>query len=226
MILYREETKRGEIALRQNDDMDHTFEIISNGVFLMSSESSESENALARLSLSKLGENQTELHVLVGGLGMGFTLHAVLDDPRVSKVDVIEIEPSIVRWNQTFFVDLNHKALSEPRVRTFVDDVVSFVENCDPDTYHAILLDVDNGPDWLVFEDNAALYKEETLVKISKCLVPGGWAAIWSAQKCQHFHELLKRCFVHTEVTSVRNQVSGKTIEHYIYLAQSAGSKC
>ncbi|RME45348.1 MAG: spermine/spermidine synthase, partial [Chloroflexi bacterium] len=143
VVIARETTPNGELQLqRRGRDV---YEIIYNGVFLMASYNEPSARALATLALSRLPATRTGLRVLVGGLGMGYTLAASLSDPRVERVDVVEIEPLIVHWNREYLGGLAGFPLDDHRTHLHEADLVTFVQSTRV-TYDALLLDVDNGP--------------------------------------------------------------------------------
>ena len=220
IILARHMTPNGEIQLQQRSlpDSSLAFEIISNGVFSMASYNQTSEVALARCALETIPiVSNTARRILVGGLGMGFTLQETLNY-KVTAIDVVEISPHIVDWNRVYFASLNRGVLADPRVRLIQADLYTFLCTSPATTYHAILLDVDNGPSWLVDEKNARLYTPEALERWSAMLIPGGSFAVWSAQHEAEFLASLRAIFPHAEETliTVPNQ-KGEPIEYFIY---------
>ncbi len=118
-------------------------------------------------------------HVLVGGLGLGFTLAEVLASPNVAAVTVAEIEGAVVEWHRAGLVP--GSPLQDERVTVEVADIRDVVRALDPETVDLILLDVDNGPGFLVYDDNAAVYGSVFLVSCREALAPGGLLAVWSA---------------------------------------------
>lgn len=220
VVLARHVTPNGEIQLQQRPlpDGSPAFEIISDGVFLMASYNQVSERALARHALGELKTGpDAEPRVLVGGLGMGFTLQETLSS-QVASVDVVEISPYIVEWNRTHFAPLNGDVLVDPRVRLIQDDLYNFLCASDAYAYHAILLDVDNGPSWLAHENNARLYTHEALERWSALLTPGGSFAVWSAQPEPEFLERMRTVFSRAEETAIRAaNHKDEWVEHFIY---------
>ncbi|HET9186536.1 MAG TPA: hypothetical protein VFN80_01165 [Acidothermaceae bacterium] len=186
VTIAREQTPRGEVVLRQRG---HTFEIVSNGTFLMDTSSGESERLLARLAVAKRARR-----VLVGGLGVGFTLAEVLAQPSVESVTVVEIEDVVVRWNRGPLAQVNGGALDDPRAHVVVADFTTWLASTD-ETFDAICLDVDNGPDWTVVDSNQALYGVETLRLLKKRLTAGGRLAVWSAAASGEFAQRLRVVF-------------------------------
>jgi spermidine synthase len=226
IVLARYTTSTGEIQLQQRPLANGTlaFEIIVDGVFLMASYNQASERAVARYALDTLPDVQTGLWLLVGGLGMGFTLQQALSCKHVAAVDVVEISPHIVEWNHTHFAPLNGYALADPRVNLLQDDlyVVLDAQVQRNVQYHAILLDVDNGPSWLAHEDNARLYTAEALQRWSALLVSGGCLTVWSAQREPEFLERLATVFSQAEEIPVEVDGQKGLVEHFVYRAVKA----
>jgi spermidine synthase len=217
-ILAREETERGELVLRRRDQPDGTpiYEIIFNGVFLMASTNAPSARQLAIQGLSPL-DDRTGMRVLVGGLGMGYTLQAVLENAAVEQVRVVEVEPLIVEWGRDHFGPLSGNTLEDERVEVVVADLARYLETAGGQ-YDAILLDVDNGPAWLVFEENAAVYCGPALERMRGLLTPGGVLAVWAAESTPSFLEELERTFAWAdEVVVEETDERGRPVEYYIY---------
>lgn len=186
----------GELALRR--DGSH-FEIIANGTFLMDTRNGTSERLLVSAAASRMPPGSP---LLLGGLGVGFSLRAALDDPRVGPVVVVEREPAVIEWNRGPLSAVHGAALSDPRVRCVPADFLAWLSETQ-DPFGAICLDIDNGPDWTVTPGNAALYTETGLATLGARLVPGGVLAIWSASASDPFAARLRACFVDVEVLPV-----------------------
>jgi spermidine synthase len=190
VTVERLQTQRGELVLRR--DGEH-HEIVSNGMFLMDTRDGRSERELVRSALWAPGGR-----VLIGGLGVGFSLAEALA-LDASRVTVVEIEPAVVRWNHTH---LGTAALDDPRVTVVVEDLATFLA-ADGDVYDAVCLDVDNGPEWTVTVDNASLYGEPGLSAVDRHLVPGGTLAVWSANAAPAFEARLRDRYSEVEVTEI-----------------------
>jgi spermidine synthase len=222
IVLARHVTPDGEIQLQQRPlpDGSPAFEIISDGVFLMASYNQVSARALAQHGLEAVktgpGVERRELRVLVGGLGMGFTLQEALSS-EVAAVDVVEISSYIVEWNRTHFAALNGAALADPRVGLIRDDLYTLLSTSTK-SYHAILLDVDNGPSWLAHPDNARLYTLQALERWSAMLAPGGCFAVWSAQPEPEFLERMGDVFPRAqEILVLDPDDKTEPVEYFIY---------
>jgi spermidine synthase len=167
-------TERGELVLRR--DAEH-YELISNGVFLMDTRSGHSERTLVRAALAA---STAGARLLVAGLGVGFSLAEAVRSDVPEKIVVVEIEPAVVAWHATHLAPYSAGALDDPRVRVVTADLGQWLATTD-ERFDAICLDVDNGPDWTVFGDNAALYGDAGTALLRAHLDPGGVLAVWSA---------------------------------------------
>ncbi|MGI8331607.1 spermidine synthase [Actinomadura scrupuli] len=185
----------GELVLRR--DREH-YEIISNGVFLMDTRNGESERLLVSAALERLPHPG---HVLIGGLGVGFSVAEAAALPG-GTVTVVELEPAIIEWHRTHLRSCSGGALDDPRVRVVQADLLGWLRTTS-DTYDALCLDIDNGPDWTVTEGNAELYAETGLDLLARRLAPGGVLAVWSANASPAFEARLRDRFSLVEVLTV-----------------------
>jgi len=175
-------------------------EIVANGVFLMDTRGGTSE----RLHVTAAADRMPPAgRMLIGGLGVGFSLAAALAHRGVREVHVVEREAAVLRWNRGPLAAVNGHALSDPRVRTYEADVVSWLVEAPTGSLDAICLDVDNGPDWLVTPSNAWLYTDDGLRGAVRVLSPGGVLAIWSAAPMSRFVTRLAGHFDDVEVAEV-----------------------
>ena len=187
----------GELVLLRRDGQ---FEIVANGVFLMDTRGGGSE----RLHVSAAAVRMPPPgRMLIGGLGVGFSLAAALAHPGVGEVHVVERERAVLRWNRGPLAPVNANALFDPRVRTYEADVVDWLANASACSLDAICLDVDNGPEWLVTPGNAWLYSNDGLRTATRVLSPDGVLTIWSSAPAPAFVARMNEHFVEVEVTEV-----------------------
>ncbi|MGA5900436.1 spermidine synthase [Streptomyces venetus] len=187
-VLDRREGPHGEVVLRRHGDR---LEIIANGCFLMDTSDGRSERRLVDAALEAL-TGRTRPDVLIGGLGVGCSLAHAAADPRWGGITVVERESAIVEWHRDGpLSEISARALADPRTRIVETDLVAYV-NETSDTYDALCLDIDNGPDWTVTEGNENLYGEAGLASCARVLRPGGVLAVWSAQPSPEFEETLR----------------------------------
>ena len=185
---------------------------------LMNSRMSGSEEALATMTLDRLGSVQAP-HVLIGGYGMGFTLRAALARVgRDARVTVAELVPQIIDWARGPMVELTAGCLDDPRVEVKLRDVADVIGTA-RGAYDAILLDVDNGPDGLVRDANDRLYSMRGLDAARLALKPGGILAVWSAGDDASFTRRLKDSGYAVEEVAVRARQNGKGPRHVIWFA-------
>jgi spermidine synthase len=198
---------------------DSEFSIrLGGGNELMNSRSHGSEEALAELACAQVA-GRAQAHVLIGGLGMGYTLAAALRRlGAAARLTVCELVPEVVAWNRGPLGELAGHPLRDPRVTVCEGDVARLIMT-QSRAYDAILLDVDNGPEGLTHADNDWLYGCEGLAAASAALRPGGVLAVWSAGRDPVFTgRLLKAGFA---VEEVRVRARGRRgARHIIWLAQ------
>jgi len=215
-ILDRVTTPAGEWQLQRRGSH---YEIICSGVFLMASYNRASDRALAALALERSGATAHALRVLVGGLGIGFTVQAALEDHRVGRVDVVEIEPVVVAWHRAYFAPLCGHPLEEARTHLTVADLVRVP--LDRGVYDAILLDTDNGPGWLARDLNAGLYDAKAARRFLDALTPQGVLAYWSAEESARFAAVLRQTGAEVEAIETPEEMApGRASTAWIYLAR------
>ncbi|MHA0318689.1 spermidine synthase [Sphingomonas melonis] len=192
------------------------FMIVLERNELMNSRMSGSEEALAVMTIERLGSRTP--HLLIGGYGMGFTLRAALAAlGRDARVTVAELVPEIIAWARGPMADLTAGGLDDPRVTVRMGDVADAIG---AGTYDAILLDVDNGPDGLVRAENNRLYSTRGLAVARAALAPGGILAVWSAGKDAAFTKRLRDAGFEVDEVSVRARSNGKGAMHTIWFAR------
>ena len=195
--LARAESERGELVLRQRrpDGGPAILELRANGVFVMDNAEFTSEEALASTALDLVDEPR---HVLVGGMGLGFTMHRVLADPRVERCTVVEIEEALVTWMRDGTIPHGRTMLADRRANPVVADVTVALAEGSPASYDLVLLDVDNGPNFLVHESNARIYETGFLAEARRILRPGGALAIWSMDEAPTLQQTLAEVYDET----------------------------
>jgi len=201
------------VLYRRNDD----FVVMVGGHELMGSRAHASEEQLATLACDGLRE-RIGARVLVGGLGMGYTVRAAMrklgDDARV---DVAELVPAVVRWNRGVLAVLAGAPLSDPRVQVIERDVAHVLGEAEG-TYDAVLLDVDNGPAALTSPANARLYDAPGLACVKRALRTGGVLAVWSTSDDRGFTERLNRAGFVTRLERPAARLGGGA-RHVVWLA-------
>jgi len=203
-----------DMRLTRRDD---EYVILTNGKPLMSSRMHGSEEALATLACGDL-RTRDRPRVLVGGLGMGFTLRAVLDLlPSDAIVTVAELVPAVIEWNREPLAALAAHPLRDARVRVEVADV-GFTLRAGPNRFDAILLDVDNGPAAFTAAANAGLYDNSGVAAAHAALRQRGTLAVWSAWDDRKFEQRLRYHGFDVEVVRVRARLKKGGPRHTIFL--------
>jgi len=183
----------GEMILYQHD---HDFSIKINGQGLMNSRQHESEMELARLGCAHLS-GHTAPRVLIGGLGMGYTLRQTLDLlGSDATVVVSELLPAVVEWNREFMGKLNGQPLEDKRTEVITGDIYQLLSKS-TDKFDAILLDIDNGPSAITDSGNQRLYSPAGIQTCRHALREQGCLAIWSVEPSKAFEKLLMSCGFH-----------------------------
>lgn len=205
----------GELRLMQRGS---EFSIMLGGNELMNSRLSGSEEALATMSCERIA-NRPQARILIGGLGMGFTLRAALSElGKDAQVTVAELVPAVVAWARGPMARVFDDSLVDPRVDIVEADVGSLIEAA-RSCYDAILLDVDNGPDGLTRESNDCLYRAEGLRAARTALRPGGILAIWSSTSDSGFTRRLHNAGFGVDEVIVRANGARRGARHVIWIA-------
>ncbi|SFQ39165.1 spermidine synthase [Amycolatopsis rubida] len=187
----------GELVLRRDGA---EFEVIENGMFLMDTRNGESERLLVTGAADRLASGA---RMLIGGLGVGFSLRAALDHAAVGSVVVVEREPAVIAWNRTGPLrEVHGAALDDPRVTVVEADLLEWLRTTS-EPFDALCLDIDNGPEWTVTEGNASLYAASGLERLSQLLRPGGVLAVWSAGAAPGFTARLRERFAEVDVVEI-----------------------
>ena len=205
----------GDLRLKQRGS---EFSIMLGSNELMNSRLSGSEEALAKLVCERLGQ-RPGIKLLIGGLGMGFTLRAALVHLQPdAEVEVAELIPAVVNWARGPMAPVFAGCLDDPRVQLTVADVAGVIATA-KGRYDAILLDVDNGPEGLTVAGNDRLYGTEGLHAAKAALRPGGILAVWSSGPDHGFTRRLRNAGFVTEEVTVRARRTGRGARHVIWLA-------
>lgn len=202
---------------------DGHFRISLNGEELMHSFTTSSEREMGRRIAARQSGNP-EPRFLIGGLGLGFTLQAVIEQlPPRGRVEVAELMPEVVQWNRQFLRDLNGRLLDDPRVHIHTGDVADLLAT--PNRYDGILLDVDNGPVPMVATGNRHLYDRPGLRRIRSCLRPGGMVAFWSARPDPAFEKRLRETGFRVDPIPARAYASARRQRYMLYYAEPSRGK-
>ncbi|MFF4831866.1 spermidine synthase [Streptomyces sp. NPDC001315] len=186
-VLDRREGPHGEVVLRRHGEL---LQIIANGCFLMDTSDGRSERLLVDAALGAL-DDRSEPAVLIGGLGVGFSLAHTAANDRWGPITVVERERAVIDWHREGPLSaLSREALADPRTKIVEADLVEYVNETSA-TFDALCLDIDNGPDWTVTEGNDGLYSPAGLASCARVLRPGGVLAVWSAQPSPEFEGTL-----------------------------------
>ncbi|MFJ4964076.1 spermidine synthase [Streptomyces sp. NPDC088729] len=217
VTLDRRDGPFGEVVLRGRGEH---FEIIANGCFLMDTSDGRSERLLIDAALAALPADRTGPGVLIGGLGVGFSLVRAAGQERWGRIAVVEREEAIVDWHRTGpLARISAGALADPRTEILHTDLLAHLRTT-TERYDALCLDIDNGPDWTVTEDNGTLYSATGLALCKERLTPGGVLAVWSAQPSPDFEQALRNAGF-SEVGTEEVQVA-RGVPDVVHLARRA----
>ena len=217
--IARAETERGELVLRERREANApaVHELRANGVFVMDTVEVSSERALASAALALVEDPRA---VVVGGLGLGYTMHEVLADHRVERCAVVEIEQALVDWMRAGTIPHGPALLADERVHIVVADVAVALAEAPPASYDLILLDVDNGPGYLVHDTNADLYRAPALENARRALREGGALVIWSAAEALELEERMREVFGNAEARPHDVLLQDRDEQYWLYVAR------
>lgn len=214
-VLARARDEHGEVVLARRDDV---LELIVDGVFAMDTSHTASEEALASLALARL--SGTDLEILVGGLGLGYTTATLLANPRVGRVQVVELHGSLIDWVRRGLVPPAAGLLDDDRLTVRVGDVLDVVPALTRGVLDALLLDVDNGPGFLTHPGNTAVYTPPFLMAAARALRRGGVLGVWSADPTAELAVALERACGECEEILLEANRDGRTFTYAVYLAR------
>jgi spermidine synthase len=217
--IARAESERGEVVLRERrvEGGPASVELRVNGVFVMNNVEVSTERALAREALAVVDDPRA---VVVGGLGLGFTMHEVLADSRVELCSVVEIEQALVDWMRDGTIPGGPALLADARVNVVVADVAVALAEARPATYDLVLLDVDNGPGNLVHAGNAALYEQPALASARAALRPGGALVVWSSHEAPDLEAAMRQVFDEVEARAQEVTLQERDEHYWLYVAR------
>jgi spermidine synthase len=188
VVLDRRDGPYGEVVLRRHGAL---LQIIANGCFLMDTSDGRSERLLVDAAYAAL-DGRPAPDVLIGGLGVGFSLAHAAADARWGRIVVVEREPAVIDWHRRGPLSgLSADALADPRCEVVESDLMTYV-NETSDTFDVLCLDIDNGPGWTVTDGNDGLYATAGLAACARRLTPGGVLAVWSARPSPEFEGTLR----------------------------------
>jgi len=203
---------------------DGKFYLKYNGFDLMSTALTFSEELLAEIGCAELLPGKSTRprspKVLIGGLGLGFTLKKTLEvigSPAL--VEVAELMPPLIEWNRTFLVEHNGPLLEDPRTKITQGDLYDIISSKNKDSYDALLLDIDNTPDDLITAGNARLYSPNFLAKIQEILTPNGRVCYWLSEPAPKFKKCLMKAGFEVEEHAAKPHEKSKRARHCIYIA-------
>ncbi len=212
-----------ELVLYKQGDL---FSIQIDRYDLMSSRAYASEEALAHLTIAELAGRKAP-RLIIGGLGMGYTVRAALDavgeDPR-AEIIVAEVFPAVITWNRQVLGGLAGHPLDDPRVQVAEGDVADVVAG-ESRAFDAILLDIDNGPQAMTLDSNERIYQQRGLSRLRRALTPGGVLAIWSADNDPRFADRLRRTEFEVTVHRVHARNAKRGRRHVIFMARPRSGK-
>jgi spermidine synthase len=220
-IIDHAESPFGLLILRRRTaPVPGVIELALDYQFLMSSAVTDSERALATRAIALHGG--TDLDVMVGGLGLGYTCKAALDTGRVARVEVVELSPGVIRWVQDGVVPLGKELVADARVHITQDDVFERLRNAPIRTHDLLLIDVDHSPDERLGETSDSFYAHANLALAARHLAPGGVFALWSisdsAQFTAELHETFREVIV--EPIEFFNETVGEPETNWLFLAR------
>ncbi|CAN5555345.1 hypothetical protein BH24GEM3_BH24GEM3_19730 [soil metagenome] len=223
-ILAYEDSPLGPLCLRRRELLSApgtvVTEVTLNHAFLMSSYNTASERALARIALEM--HAGTELRVLVGGLGLGYTAHAALASARVANVEVVEFLPQVIEWLEHDLVPLSPVLKADERLTTVRGDIYARLAAAPSEKFDLILIDVDHAPDDQLSRTSDFFYTKEGLMLASRHLAADGILGVWSYAESSPFARALREVFreVRIEPVTFFNELIDEETTDWLFFAR------
>ncbi len=224
-ILAYEESPLGMICLRRRELLAAPGTIITeitlDHTLLMSSHHTDSERALSARALER--HDGSELRVLIGGLGLGYTADEILSSPRVASVEVVELLPQVIGWMRDGLVPKSEALNRDARLRVVEADIFALLAAAPERQFDLILIDVDHSPEEPLGAHSADFYTEAGLRLAWHHLAPGGVLAVWSYAESSPFVAALRSVFgrVDVEVVTFENHVVEETETNWLFLVRA-----
>jgi len=198
---------------------DGAFSILIDGLELMHSKATASEALLGERGVARIQKGDPG-RVLIGGLGLGYTLASVLEHTgKQVQIDVAELIPDVIAWNHEHLQCLNGGLLQKERVHIHKGDVTPMMKRADPGSWDVILLDIDNGPTAMVAKHNASLYSASGLEAVHRALTPKGRAIFWSASSDKPFAVRLRKAGFEVQVVPAMVHEHARKMSYLLYVA-------
>ncbi|MFT5526078.1 MAG: spermidine synthase [Pirellulaceae bacterium] len=224
-ILAYEPSPLGMLLLRRRELLFQPGTIVTevtlNHEFLMSSLYTHSERALAETAVELHGG--TDLQVLVGGLGLGYTAYEAIQSEQVASVEVVEFLPQVIEWLQNGLVPLSPQLNDHPKLTLTAGDVYQLLDNAPKQTYDVIVIDVDHSPDERLDESSISFYTKSGLQAARKHLAPGGVLGVWSYAESSPFADAMRDVFSEVVVkpVSFRNELVDEDVTDWLFFART-----
>jgi spermidine synthase len=220
-VIDHAESPLGTIILRRrNPPEEHVLELTLDHQLLMSSRVTFSECALATHAIAMHGG--TDLDVLIGGFGLGYTCKAALDSDRVARVEVVEFVAGVIAWAERGVIPLGPELMRDPRFRVTQDDVYDRMRRAPIQKHDLVLIDVDHSPDAHLGESSDSFYAHAGLALAKQHLEPGGVFGVWSTSESPAFEAELRQTFdeVRVEPIDFFNETVGRPETNWLFLAR------
>ena len=221
-VIAHVESPIGVLILRRRTaPVPDVLELTLEHQFLMSSAVTVSERELATRAIAMHGG--TDLDVLIGGLGLGYTSKAALESDRVARVEVVELVQGIIGWFESGIIDLGKEVMADPRFHAIQGDVFERLRGPATTTHDLLLIDVDHSPDERLGESSDSFYAHANLVLAAQHLKPGGVFALWSTSDSPAFEDELHETFEEVVIEPIDffNETTGRDETNWLFLARS-----